>query len=93
MLEASDFTPFIRELYGRDPFPWQQGLVDRVLADGDWPDLIDVPTGLGKTSTLDIAVFVAAATAAQDRRRSTGPPPDPVRRRPPDRGRRSDHAR
>jgi CRISPR-associated endonuclease/helicase Cas3 len=66
VLDASDFTPFTRELHGRDPFPWQQGLVDRILADGEWPDLIDVPTGLGKTSTLDIAVFVAAATAAQD---------------------------
>ena len=38
-------------------------LTAEVLADGRWPDLIDVPTGLGKTSMLDVAVFVAAATA------------------------------
>lgn len=64
LLAAADFATFYRYVHGVDPFPWQEDLVARVLADGCWPDLVDVPTGLGKTSTLDIAVFVAAATAA-----------------------------
>lgn len=63
-LAAANFATFYRNVHGVDPFPWQDDLVARVLADGCWPDLVDVPTGLGKTSTLDIAVFVAAATAA-----------------------------
>jgi CRISPR-associated endonuclease/helicase Cas3 len=63
-LAAGDFSAFYRHVHDRDPFPWQDDLVARVLADGCWPDLVDVPTGLGKTSMLDIAVFVAAATAA-----------------------------
>ncbi|MGH8881166.1 MAG: type I-G CRISPR-associated helicase/endonuclease Cas3g, partial [Stackebrandtia sp.] len=66
-LTADDFARFYQELYPardgeakpREPFPWQQALVGRVLRDG-WPDAIDIPTGLGKTSVLDVAVFCAA---------------------------------
>lgn len=64
-LAASDFFPFYSDINGVDPFPWQVGLVEEVLGSGAWPDLIDVPTGLGKTALIDIAVFVAAATADQ----------------------------
>ena len=62
-LEAADFPAFYAAVHGHDPFPWQTALVDEVLASGRWPSLVDVPTGLGKTSMLDVAVFVAAATA------------------------------
>lgn len=62
-LTTADFSHFYSEINGVAPFPWQDDLVGRVLDDGAWPDLIDVPTGLGKTALIDIAVFVAAATA------------------------------
>ncbi|GEL17531.1 type I-G CRISPR-associated helicase/endonuclease Cas3g [Pseudonocardia asaccharolytica] len=62
-LGAADFAEFYRAVHAVDPFPWQESLVAEVLGGGRWPDLIDVPTGLGKTSTLDVAVFVAAATS------------------------------
>jgi CRISPR-associated endonuclease/helicase Cas3 len=61
-LEAADFAEFYRAVHGHGTFPWQEQVVAKVLADGTWPDLVDVPTGLGKTSMLDVAVFVAAAT-------------------------------
>ncbi|MFN8079716.1 MAG: type I-U CRISPR-associated helicase/endonuclease Cas3 [Kineosporiaceae bacterium] len=64
-LIAPEFADYYRAVHGHDPFPWQQGLVAEVVEAGRWPDLIDVPTGLGKTSVLDVAVFVAAATAHQ----------------------------
>ena len=64
-LTAKDFTPFYQQVHERQPFHWQQDLVARVLTEGRWPDLVDVPTGLGKTSMLDVAVFVAAATATE----------------------------
>jgi len=49
------------------PFPWQCDLVRRIAADpeGAWPDVIDVPTGGGKTAVLDIAVFLLALDAAR----------------------------
>lgn len=59
-LHRRDFAAFYAQVHtGREPFPWQEKLLDRVLTDG-WPELIDVPTGLGKTSVLDIAIFAAA---------------------------------
>jgi CRISPR-associated endonuclease/helicase Cas3 len=61
-LAASDFAEFFTAVRGHEPFPWQGDLVTEVLGTGLWPDVIDVPTGLGKTSLIDIAVFVAAAS-------------------------------
>lgn len=60
-----DFTPFYRQVHGDPPFPWQIDLVRRVLSERAWPQLIDVPTGMGKTALLDIAVFVNAATSEE----------------------------
>lgn len=62
-LTAADFPEFYRLVHGHEPFPWQARIVAQVLQERRWPDLVDVPTGLGKTSMLDVAVFVAAATA------------------------------
>jgi CRISPR-associated endonuclease/helicase Cas3 len=61
-LTAAHYSDFVGELFDRAPFPWQQRLVDQVLDTGVWPAVIDVPTGLGKTSLIDIGVFVTAAT-------------------------------
>ncbi|GIE91581.1 type I-G CRISPR-associated helicase/endonuclease Cas3g [Actinoplanes regularis] len=64
-LTAADFPAFVHAIHGYQPFPWQSELTATVLATGRWPDLVDVPTGLGKTTMIDIAIFVAAATADQ----------------------------
>ncbi|MGH9182806.1 MAG: type I-G CRISPR-associated helicase/endonuclease Cas3g [Acidimicrobiales bacterium] len=61
-LQASHFAEFQEAVRGRPPFPWQDDLVAEVLGTGTWPDVIDVPTGLGKTTVIDVAMFVAAAT-------------------------------
>jgi len=65
MLDADVFAAFFAEVYGVAPFPWQRDLVRTVLADLLWPDLVDAPTGMGKTAMIDIAVFLAAATGGQ----------------------------
>jgi CRISPR-associated endonuclease/helicase Cas3 len=70
MPTADDFAEFYSAIHpGRDPFPWQAALARRVAREGGWPAVIDVPTGLGKTSVLDVAVFAAALGGAPARRR------------------------
>ncbi|WP_017559578.1 type I-G CRISPR-associated helicase/endonuclease Cas3g [Nocardiopsis baichengensis] len=69
-LDASAFVDFYRAMHGYAPFPWQQDLAVRILDGQDWPAGIDVATGLGKTSIIDIAVFAAAARAPAARRRT-----------------------
>lgn len=67
-LDPGDFGTFFVEVHGYSPFPWQEALLDRVIKQG-WPDLIDVPTGLGKTAILDVAVFLSALGSEHARRR------------------------
>ena len=62
-LDPLDFAGFFQDIHGDRPFPWQQDLVD-TLARGDaWPDVLDLPTGAGKTAALDAAVFHLALRA------------------------------
>ena len=62
-LDPSDFAGFFREIHGHRPFPWQQDLVDTLARDDEWPDVLDLPTGAGKTAALDAAVFHLALRA------------------------------
>ena len=57
------FTEFYRAINRRDPFPWQARLADCVARKERWPTEIGVPTGLGKTACLDIAVWWLASQA------------------------------
>ncbi len=60
-LAAGEFRDFFRDVHDYEPFPWQQRLTEEVLANGAWPETIDLPTGTGKTGILDTAVFALAA--------------------------------
>jgi CRISPR-associated endonuclease/helicase Cas3 len=53
------FDAFFEAIHGYPPFRWQTRLAAQVLAEG-WPDLLDLPTGVGKTSALDIALYALA---------------------------------
>ncbi len=57
------FAHFYRAVNRRDPFPWQQRLAEQVASSGQWPEEVGVPTGLGKTACLDIAVWWLALQA------------------------------
>lgn len=59
------FPAFYAAVHRRDPFPWQARLARQVVEDG-WPDEIGVPTGLGKTACIDIAVWAIASEAGRD---------------------------
>ena len=56
-LNPTDFPYFFNAIHGHQPFPWQQSLVDRLDSEDCWPDVLDLPTGAGKTAALDAAVF------------------------------------
>ena len=45
------------------PFPWQTRLALQVSDNAEWPAEIGIPTGLGKTACLDIAVWWLASQA------------------------------
>ena len=62
-LHPGDFADFFRAIHEYSPFPWQQALVDRLADSGAWPDVLELPTGAGKTAALDAAVFHLALCA------------------------------
>jgi len=63
-LRVDRFPEFFEAIRGREPFPWQADLA-AMLLDGRLPDVIDVPTGLGKTSVIDCWAYALAAWAAR----------------------------
>jgi CRISPR-associated endonuclease/helicase Cas3 len=68
-----EFASFYRAVHaGREPFPWQSRLAAQVERSG-WPVEIGVPTGLGKTSCIDIAVWALARQASRPPGERTAP--------------------
>ena len=68
-LTADDFPAFFQDVHDYEPFPWQTRLTEQVLGRGEWPEVIDLPTGAGKTAVLDTAVFALAARPEASPRR------------------------
>lgn len=62
-LSGNDFAAYFTELHGQPPFPWQARLAALLADGGSWPEVLDLPTGTGKTAALDIAVFHLALAA------------------------------
>jgi CRISPR-associated endonuclease/helicase Cas3 len=58
------FAEFLRLAHGADlkPYPWQARLAER-CAQGEPPSVIAVPTGAGKTTTIDALVWALAHQA------------------------------
>ena len=60
-LTTSNFRAFHAAVhYGRQPFAWQQRLLEQIVRDKRWPRVLDLPTGAGKTTCIDIALFALA---------------------------------
>lgn len=66
-LAAERFPEFFEAIRGFEPFPWQNDLATNII-ESEWPDVVDVPTGLGKTSIIDVWAFALAVHADRDRR-------------------------
>lgn len=57
------FDEFYKAINGRPPFPWQSRLANQIASTGRWYSEIGIPTGLGKTTCLDIAIWWLASQA------------------------------
>ena len=68
-----EFPDFYRATNNREPFPWQARLASQVARDEKWPVEIGVPTGLGKTACLEIAVWWLASQAHRRPEQRTAP--------------------
>ena len=66
-LSAGDYPNFYEALHGYKPFPWQRELVNRIVSDPEdrWPSVLALPTSAGKTSAIDVAVFLLALEAGK----------------------------
>jgi len=64
------FEDFFEDLVGYQPFRWQSRLASFIIDNGRWPAEIGVPTGLGKSSTVEIAIWSLALQAASDATRT-----------------------
>jgi CRISPR-associated endonuclease/helicase Cas3 len=62
-LDTDEFPVFFEAVHGYPPFPWQATLVCDLAKHGRWPDVLDLPTGAGKTAAIDAAVFHLALEA------------------------------
>jgi CRISPR-associated endonuclease/helicase Cas3 len=67
-LSVDDFDAFHVAAHGegRHAFDWQTRLLRQVVAEKMWPRVLDLPTGVGKTTCIDIALFALALDAQED---------------------------
>lgn len=72
-LSTRDFAAYFEAVHGVAPFPWQRRLLDEVVRAGRWPELLDLPTGVGKTAAIDVALFHLALDAAAAPRERKAP--------------------
>ena len=61
-----DFAGFFELCHDEGPYLWQRRLAEEVLTNKRWPPALDLPTGSGKTSAIDIALYALAAAAHAD---------------------------
>lgn len=66
------FEKFFLAVHGFEPYTWQKQLAEQVAANGCLPRQISVPTGLGKTATIDILVWALGHQIATGTRRTLG---------------------
>ena len=60
-------VPHFRAIVGHDPYPWQRRLY-AALVRGAVPDAVDIPTGLGKTACVLLALLARLEHPALPRR-------------------------
>jgi CRISPR-associated endonuclease/helicase Cas3 len=69
-LTPDEFADFFEAVHSTDQerrqlFDWQRRLAGEILGTNGWPEVIRIPTGCGKTTVLDLAVFELALQASR----------------------------
>ena len=59
--------PHFHEVTGQDPYPWQGRLYRRLL-NGEVPEAVEIPTGLGKTTSVLLALLARLVNRELPRR-------------------------
>ena len=72
MATMPSFTAWYEAINQRDPFPWQVELAGDLISGRGWRP-VGIPTGLGKTACLDIAIWWLASQAEDDPADRTAP--------------------
>lgn len=62
-LSVDQFENFHRAVHEQTPFDWQSLLLRKIVGDRAWPRVLALPTGCGKTTCIDIALFALALDA------------------------------
>lgn len=67
-LSLDDFDAFHVAVHGveKHAFGWQTRLLRQVVSERAWPRILDLPTGVGKTTCIDIALFALALDAQEE---------------------------
>ena len=68
-LTIKEFASFYKEIHSDGPYPWQIRLAKYVIDNEKWPERISIPTGCGKTSCIDIAIYALACKPKRNPRR------------------------
>lgn len=63
------FAEFFEQVHGFAPYAWQMRAAEYVAEQGELPRILDIPTGLGKTSLVDIWLWALGREIVTGRRR------------------------
>lgn len=66
------FPEFFEAVHGHAPYRWQETLAEYLVTEGRVPGRVAVPTGLGKTSTVDAVVWALGRQVHLGQERTIG---------------------
>lgn len=66
------FQDFYRAVHGFEPYAWQNAMAEFAQVNGVLPERVEVPTGMGKTSTIDVAVWALGYQLHEGKKRTMG---------------------
>lgn len=60
------FQQFFKDIHGYEPYSWTQEVACHTITKGKLPEYLNAPTGMGKTSLIDVAIYALAHSLYHD---------------------------